>query len=356
MTPLGGSRPNWRACGSQELRRCASHCFRVFEAADARHGVVGVDEVEHPGALEQSFFRGEHIGDAIRRQRVAGTMACEIARSASSSVKPRRLAAMASTPLASSWSLMVWRAGHAGVGFLDDRAQAVEVGQRQVEELDQAGQFRRHFDRGRGDHQRPAVGRRISAPRRAGGARPPGCPCGDESLSARTRLDRHRPPYWRAPAPDRSMLYTAALRRCGGIGTDRRVRARQRSASLLPAVSSPSAYQDALYTPARRPARQNAPARRRSSTQKRPGSAPNRPAHQRNSLYFLDCFHNDDGSGGIDENLEAFDWSLSRIHICLTQRDLLPYNLSFGSHRNIFLAQSRTNEGNKEAWRIIFRR
>jgi hypothetical protein len=40
----------------------------------------------------------------------------------------------------------------------------------------------------------------------------------------------------------------------------------------------------------------------------------------------------------------------------LTRRDLLPYNTSFGSYRNILLVQSRTNKGNQAAWRIIFRR
>ena len=45
-----------------------------------------------------------------------------------------------------------------GVGLTDNLAQAVAVGQRKIEELYQAGQFGRHFDRGSGEHQGPAVG------------------------------------------------------------------------------------------------------------------------------------------------------------------------------------------------------
>ncbi len=40
--------------------------------------------------------------------------------------------------------------GHAGVGFADDLAQAVGVGQRQIEKFHQAGQFGRHLDGGGG--------------------------------------------------------------------------------------------------------------------------------------------------------------------------------------------------------------
>src|ERR1019366_2981954 len=53
---------------------------------------------------------------------------------------------------------------------------------------------------------------------------------------------------------------------------------------------------------------------------------------------------------GVEEYLQPVDWlwnrSSERIHLYLTRRDLLSYNTSFGSYRNILLAQSRTNKGN----------
>ena len=79
-------------------------------------------------------------------------------------------------------------------------------------------------------------------------------------------------------------------------------------------------------------------------------------AHQRKGADFLDRLHDDDGRGGVDENLEAFEWAGGRIHMYLTGRELLPYNINFGSYRNILLEQSRANKGNQAAWRTIFRR
>jgi hypothetical protein len=60
--------------------------------------------------------------------------------------------------------------------------------------------------------------------------------------------------------------------------------------------------------------------------------------------------------GTVEERAVSRCSLLISCHILFDRARLGPVEYWFGSHPNIFLGQSRTNEGHREAWRIIFRR
>ena len=64
------------------------------------------------------------------------------------------------------------------------------------------------------------------------------------------------------------------------------------------------------------------------------------------------------GRGGVDQNLQPVEWlwirPSERIHMYLTRRDLLPYNISSVPTGISLLAQSRTNKGNKPHGKSFF--
>ena len=114
---------------------------------------AGVDKFEHLRAFEQSLFCFEHIGDAIGRgPKAANYSLGDGAFGRLPSVRPRKpRRPRPSTPAASSsLKFQSVSASHARVGFADDLAQAVAIGQRKIEKLDEAGQLGRHFDGGCG--------------------------------------------------------------------------------------------------------------------------------------------------------------------------------------------------------------
>ena len=129
-------------------------------------------------------------------------------------------------------------------------ADATASGSGKVEKLDQAGEFRRHLDRGRGEDQRSGGWRRISVPHRAAGARPPGYPDDDGNLSERTPLRASWSPDSRAPGRDRSCCRSRSwirFRRIGIGGVTGRVDAslkideRAAPPNSMPDRTSPSA-------------------------------------------------------------------------------------------------------------------
>ena len=139
ITPFGGSRPNWRAWSSQAPRRCCEPALQIFQAADAGHVVGRVHELQHFGALQQSFLGFEHIGDALGRKRQATDHGLRDGAFGSFFSQTAEISGHRVYAVGVELELQGVGTGQSGVGFADDFAQAVAVGQRQIEEFDQAG-------------------------------------------------------------------------------------------------------------------------------------------------------------------------------------------------------------------------
>ena len=200
----------------------------------------------------------------------------------------------------------------AGVGFADNLAQAVAVGQRQIEKLDQAGQLRWHLDGGGGEHK--------------------GSPVGGELL-----------PYVAQAAHDDRIIHVAMeilqhehsldghglevgerLHRVGGVvhggprtgaGIGVRLRGRARTklrTRISNGLGSGGAAAGADEAVGDGPLEDG-------HTQIGAGGA-----HQRKGTHFLDRLHDDDWGRGVDENLQAF----KRIHRNLFRGASVPCNRS----------------------------
>src|SRR5208283_4208388 len=122
------------------------------------HVVGGVDELQHFGAFQQGFFGLENIGDAIGRKREASDHGLRGGTFGGLFGEASEICGHGIDAVGVKLELQGVSAGHASVGFADDFAQAVFVGQGQVEELHEAGQFGGHFDGGSGEDQSPSVG------------------------------------------------------------------------------------------------------------------------------------------------------------------------------------------------------
>ena len=86
------------------------------------------------------------------------TMACEVARSASSSVRPRKLFGHGVEACRIQGAFQGAGLPYSDAHFVDDLAQTLLVRQGQFEELDQAAQLRRNRDRRRSDDDGATVG------------------------------------------------------------------------------------------------------------------------------------------------------------------------------------------------------
>ena len=102
ITPRGGSRPKARACSSQEPRRWARKRFRLSSPPT----LASVSETSTKSSIwerfSSAFLASSTSVTTSGVSAYCATMACEIARSDSSSVSPRRFSATASRPPGSS--------------------------------------------------------------------------------------------------------------------------------------------------------------------------------------------------------------------------------------------------------------
>ena len=158
ITPFGGSRPNWRAWSSQEPRRCSQPVLQIVQAAYAGHGVGRVYELQHFGALQLRFLGVEYIGDAVGRERQASDHRLRDGSFGGFFGKAAEIGGHRVHAIGIKLEFQGVGTGQAGVGFADNLAQAVAVGQRQIQKFHQARQFGRHFDGGSGQHQGSSIG------------------------------------------------------------------------------------------------------------------------------------------------------------------------------------------------------
>ena len=103
ITPCAGSRPNSRAESSHDPRRCPSQRFRFSSPPTSAMLSEASTKSSISERLSSDFFISKTSVTISGHSAYRVTSACEMARSASSSVSPRRFSAIVSSPAASSF-------------------------------------------------------------------------------------------------------------------------------------------------------------------------------------------------------------------------------------------------------------
>ena len=124
---------------------------------------LGFDEFEHTGVPKQLLFGVEHVGDAIRTQRIARDQGLRDGAIGLFFGKAAQVARHGVYAGGIELHLQRVRFRQARERVVDDFLQAFAVGQREIEVFDQRFQFRWDGDFGRGDDYGAPVGGELLA-------------------------------------------------------------------------------------------------------------------------------------------------------------------------------------------------